>query len=340
VTTAAALAIDYRLGTFATEATDAFYIMAAAASAFVGRWPYALLSIGLAVLPNAFLFNHPHYSLAIGVYGWEHVIVNAAISFALALLVSRLRTEQNALKSLNDQLEDRVEKRTADLEESNRQLEAFCYTLAHDLRAPLRAIQGFSQITVAEYAQRIGAEPTETLNRIATSAEMMGRLIHDLLVYTQLHRSEIPLGETNLQQVVERVLQILAPEIDQKHAIIEVIAPLPSVTANFVLAEQIVLNLVSNALTFTRDNVEPHVRIWHEHNSSSVRLSIQDNGVGIAPSYLRRIFEPFQRLNLEKTTGTGIGLAFAKKGIERLGGKIGVDSTLNSGSRFWIELPR
>lgn len=340
LTTGVALGIDYGAGTFASEATDALYIMAASASAFAGRWPYGLLSVALGILPNLWLFNTPHYSLAIGVYGWEHIVITTVIACALALLVSRLRTEQTALKTLNDQLEERVEERTADLEESNRQLEAFCYTLAHDLRAPLRAIQGFSQITIAEHSQRIGPEPVETLSRISTSAEMMGRLIHDLLNYTQLHRAEIPLGETNLQQVVERVLQILAPEIRVVNATVELAAPLPSVFANSTLAEQIVLSLISNALKFTRKNIPPHVRIWCESTGTMVRLTVQDNGPGIAPHYVNRIFQPFHRLHLEKNPGTGMGLAIAKKGIEHLGGKIGVDSEVNQGSRFWIELPK
>lgn len=340
LTTGVAFAIDYGLGTFASEATDALYIVAAAASAYAGRWPYGLLSVLLGILPNVWLFNTPHYSLAIGAYGWEHILVTTVIACVLALLVSRLRTEQTALKSLNDQLEERVEKRTADLEESNRQLEAFCYTLAHDLRAPLRAIQGFSHITVVEHGQRLGPEPVENLTRISTSAEMMGRLIQDLLSFTQLHRAEIPLGETNLQQVVERVLQILAPEIRETNASVELAAPLPSVVANSTLTEQIVLCLISNGLKFARKNVPPHVRIWCESIDATIRLNVQDNGLGIAPHYINRIFQPFHRLNLEKNMGTGMGLAIAKKGIERLGGRIGVDSDVNQGSRFWIELPK
>lgn len=338
--TGGALAVDYSLGTFATEATDALYILAASASAFAGRWRYGLLSVALGVAPNVFLFNVPHYSLAIGVYGWEHIIVTTLIAAALALLVSRLRSEQDALKSLNSELEHRVNTRTADLEESSRQLEAFSYTLAHDLRAPLRAIQGFSQITISEYGQRIGPEPTDTLKRISTSAEMMGRLIHDLLSYTQFHRAEIPLGETNLQHVVERVLQILGPEIHDKHAVIEVATPLPCVTANFVVTEQIVLSLISNSLKFSRKDVAPTVRIWFESTDAKVRLFIEDNGRGIAPQYVDRMFEPFQRLTVENNTGTGMGLALAKKGIERLKGTIGVHSELNRGTRFWIELPK
>jgi signal transduction histidine kinase len=341
VTTAVALAIDVLLGTFAAEATDALYIMASAASAYVGGWRFGFLSVALGLLPNVGLYNSSHYSLAIGAYGWEHILVSTGIAAVLAWLVGCLHTQQIELQKLNHDLEQRVHQRTADLEESNRQLEAFSYTLAHDLRAPLRAIQGFSQITLAENSETISADGKQTLTRIGNSAEMMGRLIHDLLTYTQLHRSEIPLAKTNLQEVVDRVLQILAPEIRDKNARIEVPIPLPTVTTNFVLIEQILLSLVSNALKFRRENVAPHVRIWAEPGGGSVRLTIQDNGIGIAARHIDRIFQPFQRLDVKTSNdGTGMGLALAKKSIERLGGKIGVDSQLNVGTRFWLELPQ
>ncbi|MGZ4988172.1 MAG: sensor histidine kinase [Limisphaerales bacterium] len=340
---AAAFGLDLAVGTFATEATDALYIMAAAASAYAGGWRFGFLSVALGMLPNVGLFNSPHYSLAIGVYGWEHVLVTSIIAAVLAALVGRLRKEQNALKTLNNELELRVSVRTAELEESNRQLEAFCHTLAHDLRAPLRAIQGFSQIALADHGEKIGETGLQNLTRIGSSAEMMGRLIHDLLSYTQLDRTEIALTKINLQEVVDRVLQILAPEIQVKNATIQIVRPLPHVRGDFVLLEQILLNLTSNALKFSRDNVPPQIRIWGEQRNQTVRLSIQDNGIGIPAEYVDEVclFAPFQRLETRsKYPGTGMGLAIAKKSIERLGGRIGVESQQTHGSHFWIELPK
>ncbi len=342
LTAATALGLDLAIGTFASEATDAFYFMAAAAGAYVGGWRFGLFSVALGLLPNVVLFNTPHYSLAIGVYGWEHVVVTSVIAAVLAALVGRLRKEQDALKNLNNELEIRVSHRTAELKESNRQLEAFCHTLAHDLRAPLRAIQGFSQITLADHAHQIGDIGIQDLTRIGTSAEMMGRLIHDLLRYTQLDRTEIALTKINLEEVIDRVLQILAPEIHDKNATIQIDRPLPAVTADFVLLEQIFLNLTSNALKFSHDNVPPQIRIWGEPRNQTVRLSIQDYGIGIPAEYVEdvRLFGPFQRLeDRSKYPGTGMGLAIVKKSVERIGGNIGVESQPNQGSRFWIELP-
>jgi signal transduction histidine kinase len=338
-TTALALVLDLSLGTYASEATDALYILAAAASAYVGGGAFGILSVFLGLLPNIGFFNSPHYSLAIGAYGWEHIIVTTVIAVVLSLLVGRLRAQHLALQHLNHELENRVRKRTADLEESNRQLEAFCYTLAHDLRAPLRAIQGFSQITLAENADKLSDDGQKTLKRVGNSAEMMGRLIYDLLSYTQLHRSEIPLALTDLQEVVDRTLEILAPEIREKSAAIHVTTSLPTVTSNFVLLEQIVLSLLSNALKFSNRNVSPDIRIWSERDEKTVRLFVEDNGIGIAPQHIDRVFQPFQRLDSVNTEGTGIGLAMAKKGIERLNGKIALTSEQGKGTRVWLELP-
>jgi signal transduction histidine kinase len=337
VTTVAAFGIDLALGTFASEATDTLYIMAAAATAYFGGWRFGLLSLALGLVPNIWLHSTPHYSLAIVYYGWERIAMNVAIGSVLAWVVGQLHREQIALRTLNSELDERVRTRTADLEESKRQLEAFCYTLAHDLRAPLRAIEGFSQIAGEG---DLAPETKRTLARIGTSALTMGHLIHDLLSYTQLHRTEIPLSKINLQEVVQRVLQIVEPEVQEKRAVIKVDAPLPAVTANSVLAEQIILSLVSNALRFTRPNTVPEIRITSERHNGTVRLVIEDNGIGIAPQHQEKIFQPFHRLNpTELPDGTGMGLALAEKGVERLGGRLGVKSEPNRGSRFWIELP-
>lgn len=339
LTTMAAFGADLALGELVAEATGALYIMAAALSAYVGGWLYGLLSIILSLLPNFWLYNSPHYSIAIGAYSWERVFVIACIGSTLVGVVARLRREKAALRSLNAELDERVRSRTADLEESNRQLEAFCYTLAHDLRAPLRAIEGFSHIA-GENSEPITPETKRILLRIGTSASMMGRLIHDLLSYTQLHRTNIPLSKVNLEEVVQHVCEIVEPEVREKHAIIEVDPALPAVTANFVLLEQIILSLVSNALRFTRPNTTPKVRVNSERHKGMVRVVVEDNGIGIAPHHQERIFQPFHRLNpTEYPDGTGMGLALAKKGIERLGGSMGVVSELTRGSKFWIELP-
>jgi signal transduction histidine kinase len=338
VTTLAALGIDLALGTFASEATDTLYILAAAASAYYGGWRFGLLSIAIGLAPNIWLHSSPHYSLAIGFYGWERIVMNTGIGALLASVVGRLHYEQIALRTLNSELDERVRSRTADLEESNRQLEAFCYTLAHDLRAPLRAIEGFSQIA-SETNEPLSAETRQSLARVGTSAATMGRLIHELLAYTQLHRMEIPVAKIDMNEVVQRVLQILAPEIQQTHASVDIDGTLPTVTANFVLTEQIVLSLVSNALKFAPPNTPPEIRISSERRNAMMRVTIEDNGIGIAPHHQGKIFEPFQRLNpIEYPDGTGMGLALAKKGIERLGGSIGFESEANRGSRFWIEL--
>jgi len=340
VATGLALAIDIALGEFFNETAAALYILAAAATAYYAGWRFGIVSMVLGLVPNIWLSHTAYYSLAAGVYGTERLIINTIIGSTLAVLVGRLRKQQDELRILNNELEDRVRHRTAELEESNRQLEAFCHTLAHDLRAPLRAIQGFSEITLTDNAQEITAGAKETLSRVGTSAEMMGRLIHDLLTYTQLNRTEIELTKTSLQEVLERVLQILAPEICEKKADIHVDSPLPVINGDFVILEQIILSILSNALKFTRDNTAPKIKIWAESSNTRTRLFFQDDGIGIDPQYHERIFGPFQRLDPRaRYPGTGMGLAIAKKSLERVKGTIGVDSEPDHGSCFWIDLP-
>ncbi len=244
----------------------------------------------------------------------------------------------NAL--LYQEVEERVGRRTADLKEINRELEAFTHTVAHDLRSPLRAISGFSQALSDDYRSVLDQKGDEHLQRIIVAAKRMDDLIGDLLSYSRLSHSELGLARVDLSAVIDRARQAVALEVQIKNAIVAVVGPLPAVWAHSGTVERILVNLISNALKFVSPDVQPRIEISAEHRGKYVRLLIRDNGIGIAPEHLHRVFGMFERLHSPSNyPGTGIGLAIVKKGAERMGGTAGADSEPGKGSAFWIELP-
>ena len=244
------------------------------------------------------------------------------------------------------ELEARVVQRTAQLEEINQELKAFSYSISHDLKAPLRAIQGFATAIQEDYAENLDDLGREYARRLVTSAQHMERLIQDLLAYSRLSRAEIQIQPINLSLIVSQAIEQLESEITMSQAKIIVEEPLSTMLGNRTVLRQIIGNLLSNAIKFVAPGITPQVRIWTEIRGGSmaypeknrVRLWIADNGIGIDPQHQERIFRVFERLHgNEAYSGTGIGLAIVKKGMQRLGGSFGVESELNRGSRFWIE---
>ena len=236
------------------------------------------------------------------------------------------------------ELEARVAQRTAQLEEINQELKAFSYSISHDLRAPLRAIQGFATAIEEDYGEHLDDLGKEYTRRLVISAQQMERLIQDLLAYSRLSRAEIQIQTIDLSWVVASVIRQLEAEIAETQAQITVEQPLLSMLGNKTVLIQIVSNLLANAIKFVAPGVIPQVRIWTEVKGYNVRLWVEDNGIGIETPHQDRIFRVFERLHgNESYSGTGIGLAIIKKGMERLGGRFGLESNINQGSRFWIE---
>ncbi len=252
-----------------------------------------------------------------------------------------LRREVEArLRVFNVELERRVGERTALLEEATREANSFAYTVAHDLRAPLRAITGFCQALKEDYSGTVDALGKDYLERIVQGARRMDDLIRDLLDYARLNRAEIRKGIIELEELVPAALQPLAGELEQRKARVEVLKPLGRVVGQGLVLSQALTNLISNAVKFVAPGVVPEIRIRSEQNGTKTRILVEDNGIGIAPEHHERIFGIFERLNrAEQYPGTGIGLAIVRRAVERLGGSVGVESQLGKGSRFWIELP-
>jgi signal transduction histidine kinase len=237
-------------------------------------------------------------------------------------------------------LEAKVNERTAQLQERNEELEAFAHSISHDLRAPLRSMHGFSQALLEDNAAQLDDSGKDYARRIAASAGRMDALIQDLLSYSRISRAHISLAPTDLNAVAHAAVSQLEADIASRQAIVTVHEPLPPVLAQRAVLEQIVANLVANALKFVAAGKRPDVHIRAEPGANGkVRLWVEDNGIGIDNAHHQRIFSVFERLHSnEEYAGTGIGLAIVRKGAERLGGHVGVDSALGRGSRFWIEL--
>jgi len=255
-------------------------------------------------------------------------------------LIERERAEAE-VRALNSDLERRVRERTLKLEDALRQLEAFRYTVSHDLRAPLRALAGFSDLLLTEYDGRpFDAEGRDYARRIRDAARSMDRLILDLLHYSAVNRAAIELKPVDLGAVVRGVLSVLEAELSERDALVLVDEPLPRVLAHEVLLSQAITNLVSNAAKFVRTGERPWIQIRAEAGER-VRLWVEDHGIGISPEHHERIFRVFERLHAKaEYAGTGVGLSIVAKAVEHVGGRVGVESELGKGSRFWIELRR
>ena len=259
----------------------------------------------------------------------------------VARLAENFNLMMDRVRDSTTTLEDRVRERTRELQERNDDLEAFGYSISHDLRAPLRAMQGFSQIILEDYGDKLDDKGRQHAGRIVTAAKRMDELIRDLLAYSRLSRTNLETAPVSLENVVKEAMAQLEAEMQKAGAHVQVTEPLPSVRGHLSTLSQVVANLLGNSVKFVRPGLAPEVRVRAEARNGHVRLWVEDNGIGIRAEHQQRIFNVFERLHTnDQYPGTGIGLAIVKKGMERMGGSAGVESVFENGSRFWIELPR
>jgi len=259
--------------------------------------------------------------------------------------ISARKMEEDARREARDlqgqrnlELESMVTRRTTELRLSNAQLETFVYSIAHDLRAPLRTMQGFAQLLVQEHGALLSPQGRDYANFINSAAQTMDTLLEDLLTFSHLSQQTIELVPVSLEIAVQQALFACDLEIQQSHAVVETIPPWPVVLAHQTTLRQVLVNLISNAVKFVADQA-PQLKIHTEGRpDGTVRLWVEDNGIGILPEFQQRIFQVFQRLHTTQYAGTGIGLAIVQKGMERMGGNVGLVSRPDVGSKFWIEL--
>ncbi|MGH9522170.1 MAG: sensor histidine kinase [Terriglobales bacterium] len=253
---------------------------------------------------------------------------------------SKITRDVTDRKELLDRIREHAEElevQIAEREQTNAELEAFSYSVSHDLRAPIRAITGFADALREEYGDRLDATAHEYLQHVLDGAARMNRLVEDLLNYSRLSRTELLVDRVSVARVTAAALKSLGATDGS----IKVNVPdKAEVLAHEPTLRQTLYNLIHNALKFRRPNVAPEVTVSYSGKGNFGRVSVKDNGIGIAPQHQDRIFQVFERLHgTEEFPGTGIGLAIVKRAVERMGGRICIESQLGRGSTFWIDLP-
>jgi len=251
-----------------------------------------------------------------------------------------LRESQESLWCLNAELEQRVEERTRKLKEANKELEAFSYSVSHDLRAPLRAIDGFSRILLEEYTDKFDDDGKRVLDIIRSNTQNMGRLIDDLLAFSRLSRKQIEASHVDMHELARDVFKQLEPGLsDQK--IQFNLAPLPATEGDPALIRQVFVNLLSNAAKYSRPRAQSVIDVSGHCENGDCVYYVKDNGVGFDMTYAKKLFGVFQRLHsVEEFEGTGVGLAIVQRIINRHGGRVWAEGKVNEGATFFFSLPK
>jgi PAS domain S-box-containing protein len=253
-------------------------------------------------------------------------------------LQNALLHEQQQLYS--QRLEERVRQRTGELEAKNRELETFSYSVSHDLKTPLRGIDGYSRLLLSDYANRLDEEGLTFLNNIRSGVNRMSQLIDDLLAYTHLERRDFTPTRIEPRELVEKIISEHAKEPQNKVKFVLEI-PAFSVRADRESLAQALRNLIDNAVKFSCHAPEPQVEIGGWEDSKTCVIYVRDNGIGFDMKYADRIFEIFNRLNRdEEYPGTGVGLALVRKAMERMGGHVRAESLPGQGATFYLEVPK
>ncbi len=253
----------------------------------------------------------------------------------------RLKELANELEVSRRELEQRVEERTASLQEALAQMEEFSYTVSHDLRAPLRAMNMYSQVLLESFGDTIASskDAQHYLRRISENCSRLDQMILDVLAFGRVARGQIALKPVSLNEVVTQPIDN-EPMLQEPISQFEV-SELGRVMAHEPTLFQAVSNILINAAKFVSPGTKPRIKIWSVDAESRIRLWIEDNGIGIDPLLQHRLFDIFERVHPDLGyEGTGVGLAIVRKAIMRMGGQVGVESDGTNGSRFWIELPR
>jgi PAS domain S-box-containing protein len=254
--------------------------------------------------------------------------------------ITQRRESEEQIRRLNTELEARVQKRTEQLELANRELEAFSYSVSHDLRAPLRHINGFVEILQSSIGDKLDEESRGFLNTISDSARQMGRLIDDLLAFSRVGRSELRFVPVKLDNLLAEAMRELSSE-SSRRAVRWQTGPLPEVHGDPGMLRQVFINLLSNALKYSRTRTPALIEINASETATEHIISVRDNGVGFDPTYAGKLFGVFQRLHpAHEFEGTGIGLAIVRRVILRHGGRVWAEGAVNAGATFHFSLPK
>jgi PAS domain S-box-containing protein len=258
--------------------------------------------------------------------------------FILSNDITDRKKAQKEIESLNEKLEEKIEERTAQLQTVNKELETFSYSVSHDLRAPLRALHGYSKMIEEDYDSVLDDEAKRLLGNIQYYSQKMGKLIDDMLAFSRMGRKEILKAEIDMNELVKSVLNELMISMPHKAKI--KIHPLPSIEADLTLIHLVWMNLISNAIKYSSKKETPEIIIGSENGKNEMIYYVKDNGAGFDMKYSHRLFGVFQRLHApEDFEGTGIGLATTQRILIKHDGKIWFDAQHEKGANFYFTLP-
>lgn len=251
-----------------------------------------------------------------------------------------LKNAEDNIRKLNEELEQKVVERTAELEAVNKELGSFSYSVSHDLRAPIRAINGYTRIIVEDYGEKLDEEGNKVLRSIIHNSKKMGELIDDLLAFSKLGRKQVTLAEISMSNLVQSLIHDLMFEEGEKIPVFELSA-LPVANVDQSLISQVWINLISNAIKYSKYKSITTIEIGAYEEGNMVVYYIKDSGAGFDMQYYDKLFGVFQRLHSqEEFEGTGIGLAIVQKIIDRHKGTVWAESILDEGTTFYFSLPK
>lgn len=318
-------------------------------------WPLYAVEIGEFVFAATSNIRHgssidaalPHVNRTAVMWvnlGVCYALVAGIVLAAVLVLVGELEENSRRLSELNEELERRVVLRTADIQRERESIETFSYTVSHDLRAPLRAIDGFARILQEDFGGTLPREAHVLTGRIVAAAERMGGLIQALLGLSRLGRQEIDSCEVDVEDVVRETIEELTAAANARigdsegHGAVWKIGHLPHVHSDPDMVRRVFANLLGNAWKFTRRESAPRIRVESVQRADGIWYEISDNGIGFDMAQADRMFKAFQRLHGDSIEGVGIGLATVKRILDRLGGDIEADGTVGGGATFRFRL--